>query len=294
MSDTTERQRIVVGIDAHSADDRTVDWVDEAARSYPCDVELVTAMDSSHSDPVDAERRLAQVRRRLAGHAGSTVRSDLRFGDAATVLVDAARHAHLLVIGSRRGQPVRTALDGWLPERVPTQSIVPTVVVPSDWSGGTGDVVHGVDDDIAVPALDAAARAAVRLGLGLVLVRVWRDPGAEGGMLAALGDPARHEEHGRRVLDDAARITAVRFPELRTRSLLLDGVPGEVLASIAASATLLVIGRNHRTTLGGALGGSVAHRLIQDSRTPVCVVPQTVPADAVQLSDADLLERSAP
>ncbi|MGY2899066.1 nucleotide-binding universal stress UspA family protein [Curtobacterium sp. PvP017] len=295
MSDSIERQHILVGVDHHDANNRAVDWVVEAARTSPCDIELITAMDSTGSDPIAAEEHLAQVRRRLAGCAGSTVRSELRFGDAATVLVDAARHAQLLVIGSRRDHPVRTALDGWLPERIPTQSTVPTVVVPSDWSGGTGDVVHGVDDDIAVPALDAAARAALRRGLGLVLVRVWRAPSTdEGGMLAALGDPARHEEHGRRVLDDATRIISVRFPALRTSALLLEGVPGKVLASIAVSATLIVIGRNHRTTLGGALGGSVAHRLVQDSQTPVCVVPGTEAIERAQLSDADALERSAP
>jgi nucleotide-binding universal stress UspA family protein len=288
-----ERQRIVVGVDTHESNDRAVDWVVEAARSCACDIELVTAMDGGDSDPAAAEAHLAHVRHRLAGGAGSTVRTELRSGDAATVLVDAARHAHLLVIGSRRDHPVRTALDGWLPERIPTRSTVPTVVVPSDWSGGTGDVVHGVDDDVAVPALDAAARAAVRLGLGLVLVRVWRAPSTdEGGMLAALGDPARHEEHGRRILDDATRIVAVRFPTLRTRSLLLDGVPGTVLASLAVSATLLVIGRNHLTTLGGALGGSVAHRLVRDSQTPVCVVPRTTAAESLRRWDADAFEGS--
>jgi len=294
MSASVERQHIVVGIDDHDANNRAVDWVVDAARTYPCDIELITAMDSIGSDPIAAEEHLAQVRRRLTGFAGSTVRSELRFGDAATVLVDAGSQADLLVIGSRRDHPVRTALDGWLPERIPTQSTVPTVVIPSDWSGGTGDVVHGVDDDIAVPALDAAARAALRLGLGLVLVRVWRAPSTdEGGMLAALGDPARHEEHSRRILDDATRIVAVRFPTLRTRSLLLEGVPGKVLASIGVAATLLVIGRNHLTTLGGALGGSVAHRLIQDSQTPVCVVPRTTTTEPAQLSAADALERSA-
>jgi nucleotide-binding universal stress UspA family protein len=156
MSGPAVRERIVVGIDHHDANNRAVDWVADRARSHPCDIELITAMDSMGSDPVAAETHLAEAQRRLAGSAGSAIGYDLRFGDAATVLVDAARHADLLVIGSRRSHPIRTALDGWLPERIPTQSTVPTVVVPSDWAGGEGDVVHGVDDDIAVPALDAA------------------------------------------------------------------------------------------------------------------------------------------
>lgn len=294
MSGSIERQHVVVGIDEHDEGDRVVAWVAEAARTSPYDIELITAIDSPDSDPIAAEAHLAQVRQRLAGFPGSTVRSELRFGDAATVLVDAAVHARLLVIGSRRKRPIRTALDGWLPERIPTRSAVPTVVVPSDWSGGTGDVVHGVDDDVAVPALDAAARAALRLGLGLVLVRVWRAPSTDdASMLAALGDPERHEEHSRRILDDASRLITVRFPALRTRSLLLEGVPGRVLASVAVSATLLVIGRNHRTTLGGALTGSVAHRLIHDSQTPVCIVPETTTIGSADLSDTDALERSA-
>lgn len=295
MNEQATRNRIVVGIDHHDTNNRAVDWVAERARTHPCDIELITAVDSMGSDPVAAEAHLAEVQRRLAGSAGSAIRYDLRFGDAATALVDAALHADLLVIGSRRDHPIRTALDGWLPERIPTQSPVATVVVPSDWAGGAGDVVHGVDDDVAVPALDAAAHAALDRGVGLVLVRAWRAPSTdEGGMLAALGDPARHEEHGRRILDDATRIITLRFPRLPVRSLLLEGTPGRVLGSVAVAATLLVIGRNHLTTLGGALGGSVAHRLIQDSQTPVCVVPGTTTGERAQLSDADALERSAP
>lgn len=294
MSGPAARERIVVGVDHHDANNRAVDWVADHARAHPCDIELITAMDSMGSDPVAAEAHLAEVHRRLAGSAGSAIRIDIRFGDAATVLVDAARYADLLVIGSRRNHPIRTALDGWLPERIPTQSTVPTVVVPSDWAGGEGDVVHGVDDDVAVPALDAAAHVALDRGLDLVLVRAWRAPSTdEGGMLAALGDPARHEEHGRRILDDATRIIALRFPGLRIRALLLEGTPGRVLTSVAVAATLLVIGRNHLTTLGGALGGSVAHRLIQDSQTPVCIVPRTTATESAQRSGTDTLERSA-
>ncbi|MBF4604014.1 universal stress protein [Curtobacterium sp. VKM Ac-2884] len=294
MNGPTSRDRIVVGIDHHDANNRAVDWVADHARAHPCDIELITAMDSMGSGPVAARAHLAEVQRRLAGSAGSVIGFDIRFGDAATVLVDAARHTDLLVIGSRRDHPIRTALDGWLPERIPTQSTVPTVVVPSDWARGAGDVVHGVDDDIAVPALDAAARAARSRGLGLVLVRAWRAPSTdEGGILAALGDPARHEEHARRVLDDATRIITLRFPGLHIRSLLLEGTPGRVLASVAVAATLLVIGRNHLTTLGGALGGSVAHRLIHDSQTPVCIVPRTTTTESPQRSGTDTLERSA-
>jgi nucleotide-binding universal stress UspA family protein len=295
MSAAAEREHIVVGIDEHDASDVVLDWVSDHARTRPCHVELITAMDSPSSDPVTAETRLARAQRELPGGTGTSVGYDLRFGDAATVLVEAARSADLLVIGSRRDHPVRTALDGWLPERIPTRSTVPTMVVPSDWARGTGDVVHGVDDDIAVPALDAAARAASDRGLGLVLVRVWRAPSTdEGGMLAALGDPARHEEHGRSILDEATRVTSLRFPALRTRSLLVEGAPGRVLTSIAVSATLLVIGRNHRTTLGGALTGSVAHRLVHDSQTPVCIVPALdVPAAAPRPGGRAILERTA-
>ncbi|WP_139201974.1 universal stress protein, partial [Curtobacterium sp. MCBA15_016] len=126
---TTEH--IVVGIDEHDASDRAVDWV-ALRRVIPGSrIEVVTVANGWGGDVPALDRRLRRATERLTGaHPRVEVTTATLFGAPDRVLVETAASADLLVIGSRRQHRVRTALDGWMPERVPTLTTVPTVVVP--------------------------------------------------------------------------------------------------------------------------------------------------------------------
>lgn len=271
-------ERIVVGVD-DDASDRAVDWV-ALRRVVPGSrIEVVTVTNGWGGDVVALDRRLHRVAERLTGtHPRVEVTTTTLFGAPDRVLVETAASADLLVIGSRRQHRVRTALDGWMPERVPTLSRVPTVVVPEDWRPMNGDVLLGVDDASGGAALHFAGAEAVRDDRRLTMVRAWKAPvSARVGALSALAEPESIREHARGVLVDAERLLHIRFPDLPHRSLLEEGDPSDVLGRHASDASVVVLGRQHRSVIGGLFFGSTAHELIAASRTPVCIAPVRTP-----------------
>lgn len=274
---TTER--IVVGVDEYDASERAVDWV-ALRRVVPgSTVEIVTVSNGYGGEVTGLDDRLRRAADRVtAAHPRIDVTTATLFGAPDRVLVETAATADLLVIGSRRQHRVRTALDGWMPERVPTLATGPTVVVPEDWRPTNGDVLLGVDDENGDSALRFAGAQAVRDHRRISLARAWKAsvPARVGG-LSILEDPKLLEEHARSVLVDAERLLHIRFPGLQHRPVLEQGDPAEVLERHAADASLIVLGRHHRSTLGGLFFGSTAHDLITRSRTPVCVAPLRAP-----------------
>jgi nucleotide-binding universal stress UspA family protein len=194
------------------------------------------------------------------------------------MLADAASTADLLVIGNRRQHRVRTALDRWMPERVPTLANGPTVVVAEDWRPTHGDVVLGVDDATGDTALRFAAAQAIREHRRLSLVRAWKVAvPARVGTLSAFEDPRLVEAHEREVLHDAERLLHTRFPGLQHRPVLAEGDPADVLGRYVEDASIVVLGRHHTSMLAGRFFGSTAHALLTASRTPVCITPQRSP-----------------
>lgn len=271
-------ERIVVGVD-DDASDRAVDWVAMRRVVPGSHIEVVTVTNGWGGDVAALDRRLHRAAERLTGaHPRVEVTTATLFGAPDRVLVETAAKADLLVIGSRRQHRVRTALDGWMPERVPTLSTVPTVVVPEDWRPTHGDVLLGVDDASGDAALRFAGAQAVRDHRRLTLVRAWKAPvGARVGALSVLEDPESIREHAHGVLVDAERLLHIRFPGLRHRALLEEGDPPDVLGRHAADASVVVLGRQHRSVIGGLFFGSTAHELIAGSRTPLCVAPLRTP-----------------
>jgi nucleotide-binding universal stress UspA family protein len=272
-------EHVVVGIDEYEASDRAVDWV-AVRRVVPGSrVELVTVANGWGGDQTALARRLDGAAERLsAAHPRVEVETFRLAGAPDRMLADVAKTADLLVIGNRRQHRVRTALDGWMPERVPTLASVPTVVVPEDWRPTHGDVVLGVDDATGDTALRFAGAQAVREHRRLTLMRAWRlAVPARVGTLSALEDPKLAEAHARDVINDTERLLHTRFPGLQHRPVVEEGDPADVLSRYAEDASIVVLGRHHASMLGGRFFGSTAHELITGSRTPVCIAPLRTP-----------------
>ncbi|MFL0360932.1 universal stress protein [Curtobacterium flaccumfaciens] len=272
-------EHIVVGMDEHEASDRAVDWVAVRRLVPESRIEIVTVSNGWGGDRAAFDRRLDRAAERLSmAHPRVEVATFRLAGAPDRTLADAASTADLLVIGNRRQHRVRTALDGWMPERVPTLAIGPTVIVPEDWRPTHGDVVLGVDDATGDTALRFAGAQAVREHRRLTLVRAWKVAvPARVGALSALEDPEFIEARAREVLGDAERLLHARFPGLQHRAIVEEGDPADVLNRYAEDASIVVLGRHHTSMLGGRFFGSTAHELITGSRTPVCIAPLRTP-----------------
>jgi nucleotide-binding universal stress UspA family protein len=136
-------EHIVVGVDGSAASRRALHWAVDHARTSGADLDVIHAwtvpdlgadpLAGMIADPAELE---AQARRELdlvlagvdeAGLAGRIVRDD-----PARALLDAAKGANLLVVGSRGLGAAGDAALGSVSHRVISEASCPVVVVPPD------------------------------------------------------------------------------------------------------------------------------------------------------------------
>ena len=120
MSDdttTSTRGRVVVGIDGSAQSQMALRWADFVARSMNCDLDVTIAwqlypglglgagmasMPADWNPAGDAETAARRtVDEAFGTNAPSTLRVRVQEGGAAQVLLDASKHARMLVVGSR-------------------------------------------------------------------------------------------------------------------------------------------------------------------------------------------------
>ncbi|CAL9337403.1 Universal stress protein_MSMEI_3859 [Streptomyces sp. enrichment culture] len=142
MSTQQETPRIVVGVEGSPSSRAALRWAVRYAGLVGGRVEVVTAWEvpgeASWSAPAvdttfdeeDAERRLVEEVRTVLGEDGaSLVRERLVHGHPVEVLVDAARGADMLVVGSRGRGGFRRALLGSVSQQVALHAPCPVTIV---------------------------------------------------------------------------------------------------------------------------------------------------------------------
>ncbi|WP_123682267.1 universal stress protein [Curtobacterium sp. PhB115] len=269
-------ERILVGLDDAQASWTALRWVANRAADAPATVRIVHALESTDTDVMMVRARLADAAAFVRSTApGTVVDTDVERGFAADTLVDDASTADLLVIGAHRNRRLRSALTGSLPERIATRAPVPTVVIPDDWTFGTGPVVIGIDAETAEGALTFGLQEARRSHRSVHLVHAWRVTAPVSARPIALLEDASaaDEQSARLVLAAATRSAEQLEPAVKVRAALWEGDPGEALTKAGVEGSLIVVGRRHRTMIGGELFGSVARDTMHRSKTPVVIVP---------------------
>jgi nucleotide-binding universal stress UspA family protein len=135
--------RIVVGVDGSEDGDRALQWAAREAGRRGGTVQAVIAWSWDAIDravitkthPSDehatAEAMLAQsVAQAIAAHPDVAVASEVVEGRPAKVLVEAAKDADLLVVGSHGHGRLHHAVVGSVAEECIRMSVCPVVVVP--------------------------------------------------------------------------------------------------------------------------------------------------------------------
>ncbi|MET7288880.1 universal stress protein [Streptomyces sp. NPDC005573] len=125
--------------------------------------------------------------------------------------------------------------------------------------------VDGTEESLA--ALDWAAREAVRQGLPLRVVHVWRFSDAFAG-----ADRATQQGWVTDGVDEAVHAVCGRYPKAAVTVDVVEGDAAEVLAGAAAGAEMLVLGSRGHGPVVGFLVGSVGQRVIAEVSRPVVLV----------------------
>lgn len=287
-------ERVLVGVDGSPSSRSALVWALARAGRSGARVEVVSAypVDYYWGDPflVDT-RRLNEIRSQaearvhsfldevrrdpaLASVPGAAqVEVDVRVvgGAPAQHLVDRARGAQVLVVGSRGRGTLRSALLGSVALHCITHAPAPVVVMRGDLlPEAQARVVVGVDDsDISRTVVRRARDEAERLGARLVAVAVcpmpayWGDSYEATALLAA---------EGREQVRNRAEALVEDFLGPGVGVQVAEGNPAEVLLDRSAGAALLVVGSRSRSTLTGTVLGSVALHCAVHATCPVMVV----------------------
>ncbi|GAA1636761.1 universal stress protein [Catellatospora bangladeshensis] len=214
------------------------------------------------------------------------VRSHLKAGAGAPVLIEESRRAALLVVGSRGAGGFTGLLLGSVSSQVAAHAHTTVVVfrptgADADSSGSaatlSGPVMVGYDGSpTAQAALTFAAREALLRHTTLILVNIhWQAPWYRGDKPAI--DPveaARAEAE--QLLADAIAPWRAEHAELAVELRPVHSLNAEhALIDASKDAALTVVGSRGRGGFTGMLLGSVSHALVEHAHSPVAVVHTT-------------------
>ncbi|MFJ9709390.1 universal stress protein [Streptomyces sp. NPDC101234] len=279
---------LVVGVDGSDGSLQAVDWAAAEAARHDVPLRVVYASlweryesgvpevgQERPSERVSAEHIVASAADRAARRAPDVkVTTDILPEDAVDALLHEGNNASLVVTGSRGRGELKGLLLGSVGLAVAGRAHCPVTVVRGDKAGLAGTherILLGAGDP---ESGDAAARfafreAAVR-GCALDVVRAWRRP-------MTVEEPAREaESQASALLDALLREPMAEYPDVRVRSVAVEGPAHRILANRSAAADLVVLGSRRRRGHRGLQLGRVVHALLHQADCPVAVVPQAV------------------
>lgn len=288
---------VVVGYDGSAHGAAAVDWAAREAGRRGVDLHVVYAADYAGVVPpagaatwlpdvaIEAAQEVTKEGADRARQAvdGLQVSTQTVIGSVAGCLVEAAREAALLVVGTRGHGELAGALLGSVAFSVSAHAPCPVIVVRGDSTTRPGPerpVLVGVDGSPAAEAaLTFAADTAQALNAPLVIAAVWQVDASqtwEAAYWTSVAPDRTPAEAARsaaqEVVEQAARTAQQHRPGLATRTEVLSGPVGRALADHAAGAGLLVVGARGRGGFTGLLLGSVSRAVIHRASSPVAVV----------------------
>jgi nucleotide-binding universal stress UspA family protein len=218
------------------------------------------------------QQRLDEAAQRAADRWPGLVVNAIALGGRARIeLVEQARHAELLVVGSSGTGESPVFMLGSVAHALMRTSPCPVVLVPGVRAAPPEPhVVVAVDGTSnSDAALDWAADEADRLGARISVVHVWAYP---------YDDPARPTEARDLIQIDAATRLERAVERVRDRAgsdvdgVLVEGTAAAALPAEAFSADLVVLGPHHRSAHQLVPVTSVADAVIAHATCPVVVM----------------------
>lgn len=291
---SNHRSPVVVGVDGTPTSIAATAWGYGEARSrgvplhlintYPGPVTCASQSTWNHMPPSEgaallerAEQALADAVDRLvtAGKPGSAPEIEIDTyavdGDPRVVLLERARHAATVVLGSRRHSALHCAVLGSLATSLTAAAPCPVVV--HRWSADLAvvqpAVVVGVQsdencEDAIAYAFDYASRH--RLPVNAVLC--WRPSSLRLTLYGEMDVMAGAQA----TLSEAVAGWREKYPDVTVRENVVLEHPIDGLLYASKGQRLLVVGKRGRPPVPGLMLGSVSQGVLHHASCPVAVV----------------------
>jgi len=278
MDDTTGS--ILVAYDGSTDADLALAWAAESARLFHQSVDVAIIDDPGAlpgaawwpDDHWEEVEQRATRGLRAAGVDHSSV--DRRHGTVVPALIDLARQAPLLVVGSRGHGRAGEIFIGSVSQHLARHAPCPVVVVRPAASSDAKRIVVGVDGSSASrAAVGFACRRARVTGEKVTAVRA-ADFGPV--LLDRRGLPP--EELGTFLTDQERQLAesmgdlVEAHPDVDVESEFIALRPAEALVGASRHASLVVVGSRGLNPFTGLLLGSVSHDVLHRALCPVAVV----------------------
>jgi len=234
MSTGVTRSRILVGVDGSGVSDAAVRWAAREAEMHGLPLQLVHVVapswarsaegptgDAITQSQLDEARRILDTSRAMVGQTAATpldVHTQMQYAAIAPTLVEASKHAWMIVVGSRGRDAVEEHVLGSVSAALIHHAHCPAAIVHAPepaqhQTPGDAPVLVGIDGSPASEAATALAfDEASRRGVGLVALHAWSDVG----VFPVLGmDWRKDRDEGAEVLAERLAGWHERYPEVR-------------------------------------------------------------------------------
>lgn len=279
---TETNNTVLVGYDGSEDADKALDWAAAFALQEDRPIEVVIVEELAIDPTVAAylpehfwESLKENATKQLqdAGVQRFTVEHVVESG-IVPVMLDRAKHADVVVIGSRGHGWLGDLLGGSVSQHLARHAPC-SVVVARDWANPESRrIVVGVDyAEHTGNALRFAVRRASETGesvvalRGLEMVLPYADPM---GLAPALPDSWVEDE--RKLLADTVAKIQAEFPGVTITTDLVMISPSAALVDASKDASLVVVGATGKGAFPGLLLGSVSHEVVHRAHCPVAVV----------------------
>jgi nucleotide-binding universal stress UspA family protein len=277
---------VVVGVDGSTSSIHAVEW---AARQAALEHRPLALLHTFHIDGIywlpamgydpreirhalstEGDRLLDAAEERVAELAPDVeVHRVLGDADARTALIEASRHALMVVLGSRGRGPVASTFLGSVGVTVIRHAACPVVVRRPEHDHVSHGVLVGTDmTEASRPVLEFAYRLAAVRGMPLtVMVDHHRSPFLSDQEVEEL-DRMPRERVGLWLGELHAKFPEVRVTERETVEPF-----SRALGTLGAEQDVVVVGGPSGGTLASALGRSAAVAVVEHVPATVVVVP---------------------
>lgn len=290
MSERDESLTVLVGYDGSPGAEQALRWAVEEAELRDLPLTVCHAWHWPYPFRPLAQPILEQVeavgakvaedgaRRARELSAGLNVRTLVVQGATSGVLLEAARDAALVVLGSRGHGGFEDLRVGSSAAQVPAHCVVPVVVVrptlpPVRRDGGR--IVVGVDGSSASrAALDFAFGEAELRGASVLAVCAWWDPGAlPGPDRVPFTDHAALREEARARFEATVTPWASAHPKVSVDTEFVTGQPRRAVLDAAGGAILLTLGDRGVGSSPATRLGPVTQAALAAAPCPVATTP---------------------